>query len=105
MGTPLATGSKEPAAKGERRRTWRHLVCSVTRFQWQGCPHDHRKNMVALLCMDKIHFAPAKNPLEAIRLVGICRGIETFQGFVGGAGFRPSTESPYEKCRCPRLAN
>ena len=41
----------------------------------------------------ELRFAPPKKPLETITFVGFCRGIESFQGFLGGAGFRPSTVS------------
>ena len=42
---------------------------------------------------------PLQNPLrttfktmvETITFVGICRGIDSFQGFLDGVGFRPST--------------
>ena len=44
----------------------------------------------AILWMDEIHFAPLGNHGTPL-LVGIYRGIESFQGFLGGAGFRPST--------------
>ena len=32
--------------------------------------------------------------VETMAIVGIYRGIESFQGLLGGAGFRPSTVSP-----------
>ena len=34
--------------------------------------------------------------VETITFVGICREVESFQGFLGGAGFRPSTVGPLQ---------
>ena len=48
-----------------------------------------------ILWMDEIHFAPLGSHGKPW-VVGIYRGIESFQGFSGGAGFRPSTVSPWQ---------
>ena len=40
----------------------------------------------------EIHFGITKGTMVETRtFVGIYRGIESFRGFLGGAGFRPST--------------
>ena len=39
----------------------------------------------------EIHFAPRKETMGTIALVGICRGVIRNQGFLGGAEIRPST--------------
>ena len=51
-----------------------------------------------LVWMDEIHFAPLKKPWETA-VCGYLQGIRPFQGFLGGAGFRPSTAS-HQRIRC-----
>ena len=46
-----------------------------------------------ILWMDEIHFAPLGTHEKPL-FVGMYRGIIRLQGFLGGAGFRPSTVCP-----------
>ena len=55
--------------------------------------------VVRVLWRDEIRSHHEMKPWLKPRFVGICRGVESFQGFLGGPGFRPSTVSASDMVR------
>ena len=60
-------------------------------MEWQEAKAVPKACNMVILWMDKIHFAPPRKPWETKENAVENSGIISPEGFLGGAGFRPST--------------